>query len=81
MHFSTAGQLRETLRLHFAGAGALVLCAVPAAALGGALTWEPSRGGGLFPHLHGALDMAAIVAFYDIAVAVDGSCVLPEGIA
>lgn len=81
MHLSTAGQLRETLRLHFAGQDGLVLCAVPAAPLGADLKWEPSRGGALFPHLYAALPVAAIAAHFPLAVAADGSCDLPEGIA
>ena len=51
IHFSTAGQARETAAKHFAGQEGLLLVAVDAAALGAALRWEPSRGGGLFPHL------------------------------
>ena len=57
IHFSTAGQVRETAARHFAGQDDLVLVAVDAAALGPALTWEPSRGGALFPHLYGDLPL------------------------
>jgi len=55
LHFSTAEQLSETLRLHFRGQSGLVLLALRADALGEDLTWEPSRGGALFPHLTAAL--------------------------
>jgi uncharacterized protein (DUF952 family) len=79
MHFSTAGQLRETLRLHFAGEGNLVLCAVPVAPIAEKLKWEPSRGGALFPHLYAALSVSAVAAHYPISVAKDGTCLLPEG--
>ncbi len=34
------------------------MLAVEAEALGGALKWEPSRGGALFPHLYGDLPRA-----------------------
>jgi uncharacterized protein (DUF952 family) len=79
MHFSTATQLRETLRLHFAGQGGLVLLAVKAASLGDGLVWEPSRGGDLFPHLYGRpLLNAHVVWEASISVAADGSCDLPE---
>ena len=81
MHFSTASQLRETLKLYFAGQDDLVLCAVPVAAVEQDLKWEPSRGGALFPHLHARLPLAAIAAHHTIAVAGDGSCTLPGGIA
>jgi uncharacterized protein (DUF952 family) len=55
IHLSTAAQAQETARLHFAGQAGLVLLRIDAAALGVALTWEPSRGGDLFPHLYGSL--------------------------
>jgi len=60
IHFSTAEQVRETAARHFAGVSDLVLVAVDADALGAALRDEPSRGGALFPHLYGALPMAAV---------------------
>ena len=81
MHFSTAAQLAETLRLHFAGQKDLVLLAVPVAALGEDLRWEPSRGGQLFPHLYGRpLPLDAIAWQTSISVAPDGRCELPEGV-
>jgi uncharacterized protein (DUF952 family) len=55
VHFSTAAQLGETAATHFRGATDLLLVAVDSDALGEALKWEPSRGGGLFPHLYGSL--------------------------
>ena len=77
IHFSTATQLSETLRLHFAGQGDLVVIAVRAADLGSGLRWEPSRGGQLFPHHYGALSSAAIGETAHIAVGADGSVSLP----
>lgn len=79
IHFSTAAQLAETLRLHFAGQADLVLLAVRTADLGANLVWEPSRGGQLFPHLYGGpLALAAIAWEAPLSVAADGSCSLPE---
>ena len=60
IHFSTAAQAAETAARHFAGARDLLLIAVDASALGARLKWEPSRGGALFPHLYGPLDLAAV---------------------
>jgi uncharacterized protein (DUF952 family) len=81
MHFSTAAQLAETLRLHFAGQTGLVLLAVRTADLGANLVWEPSRGGDLFPHLYGGpLPLGAVAWEAPIAVAADGTCPLPEGV-
>lgn len=61
VHFSTAAQLGETLRRHFADEGDLVLLACDATGLGDALRWEPSRGGDLFPHLYRALTLEDVV--------------------
>jgi uncharacterized protein (DUF952 family) len=60
IHFSTAEQAPETAARHFAGQRDLVLVAVDANALGERLKWEPSRGGALFPHLYGDLDLQAV---------------------
>ena len=81
MHFSTAAQLPETLRLHFAGQDGLLLLAVNTADLGENLVWEPSRGGELFPHLYGGpLSLSTIAWEEPIGVAADGSCTLPAGV-
>jgi uncharacterized protein (DUF952 family) len=60
IHFSTAGQVRETAARHFAGHAGLVLVAVDAGALGPALRYEPARGGAMFPHLYGKLPLSAV---------------------
>lgn len=61
IHFSTAAQARETAARHFAGVDGLILATLEADALGDALKWEVSRGGGLFPHLYAPLRRADIV--------------------
>ena len=53
IHFSTAQQVAETARLHFAGRMDLVLFAVDVDVVQDRLTWEASRGGQLFPHVYG----------------------------
>jgi uncharacterized protein (DUF952 family) len=62
IHFSAADQVAETAARHFAGQSDLVIVSVEADALGAALRWEPSRGGALFPHLYGALDVTRVVS-------------------
>ena len=78
IHFSTALQLAETLRLHFAGQGDLMLFAIRCADHAAGLRWEPSRGGALFPHLYRELPMSAMVQSAPLAVAADGAVALPD---
>jgi uncharacterized protein (DUF952 family) len=78
IHFSTASQLVETIRKHFAGKPDLVLFAVDPAPLAADLRWEPSRGGALFPHLYAPLPMDAVTHHTVLVVAADGTCQLPE---
>jgi uncharacterized protein (DUF952 family) len=54
IHLSAAHQVRETAARHFAGRHGLVLVAFAGDDLPG-LKWEPSRGGALFPHVHGTI--------------------------
>ena len=56
VHFSSAQTVQTTAALYFAEIDELVLVAVEADGLD-ALTWEPSRGGKLFPHLFRAMRM------------------------
>jgi uncharacterized protein (DUF952 family) len=60
IHLSTVAQVAETAAKHFGGQSDLLLVRVDAAKLGDRLVWEPSRGGTLFPHLYGGLDLAAV---------------------
>ena len=61
LHFSTAEQLCETLRLHYAGAKEmLAVAAVDVELLSGELRWEAARDGQLFPHLYDELPVAAV---------------------
>lgn len=78
IHFSTAAQLADTARKHFAGQAALFLVAVDADALGDALRWEPSRNDDLFPHLYGSLDLGAVTAVLDLPLRADGGHDIPE---
>lgn len=60
IHLSTAAQLTETARKHFAGRENLMLLTVDLAALEDTIVWEPSRGGALFPHIYGPLPVEAV---------------------
>jgi uncharacterized protein (DUF952 family) len=50
----------------------LVVLAVDAERLGEALRWEPSRGGALFPHLYGLLDLALVADVCPAPLGEDG---------
>jgi uncharacterized protein (DUF952 family) len=78
IHFSTADQAPETAAKHFNGASDLTLVAVDADALGGALKWEVSRGGDLFPHLYGTLPLAAVLWAKPLPLGSDQRHVFPE---
>jgi len=72
IHFSTGEQVVETAAKHFAGQRDLLLLHVDADRLGAPLKWEPSRGGALFPHLYGALDVTAVIRVDPLPLAADG---------
>ena len=80
IHFSTAEQVRETAVKHFSGQDDLLLVAVEAKALGEALTYEPSRGGQLFPHLYADLPLAAVHAVDALPLGADGQHQFPANI-
>ena len=72
IHFSTAEQVQETARRHFHGVANLVLLEVDAEALGAPMTWEPSRGGDLFPHLYGPMPASAVLRAQAVELDGDG---------
>jgi uncharacterized protein (DUF952 family) len=78
IHFSSASQVAETARKHFAGEAGLFLIAVDADALGDALRWEPSRNDELFPHLYGDLDLGMVTDVLSLRTRSDGSHDIPE---
>lgn len=80
VHLSRAHQLKGTLERHFAGRADLLLLAVRVGRLPeGALRWEPSRQGELFPHLYGRLGVAAVEQVFELPLDAAGAHVLPEG--
>lgn len=77
IHFSTAGQARETAAKHFAGQMDLLLVAVDTAQLGDALKWEISRGGQPFPHLYAPLELSNVLWVKPLPLGTDGIHVFP----
>ena len=77
IHFSTASQAVETAAKLFAGQRDLVLLYVDTERLGTNLKWEPSRGGALFPHLHGDLALDAVTRAVPLPLGADGTHQFP----
>lgn len=77
VHLSTSKQLDETVARHFAGQTGLHVAAVDLAGLAGAVRWEQSRGGDLFPHLYAALPLGAVIAHGPLEYTDDGTILLP----
>lgn len=79
IHMSSATQLAETARRHYAGRGDLVLVTVDLTVLGEALKWETSRGGDLFPHLFAPLPVSAAREERGLSVDADGVMRFDDG--
>jgi uncharacterized protein (DUF952 family) len=81
IHLSAGHQVAGTLAKYFAGQRDLVLLAIDTDRLGEHLRWEESRGGELFPHLYGPLDLDHVLSVEALRLQEDGSHRLPEGVA
>ena len=79
IHMSSAAQLAETARRHYAGRGDLLLVTVDLTGLGEALKWEASRGGDLFPHLFAPLPVSAAREERGLSVDADGVMRFDDG--
>ena len=77
VHLSTRAQAAETARLHFAGRGPVRLLRFAVADLP-ELTWEPSRGGQLFPHLYAPLEVSLAEAAWHLMPDAAGVPRMPE---
>ena len=77
VHLSTAGQAGETAEKYFSGLEGVRLVRFPVDRLP-PLKWETSRGGQLFPHLYGRLQIAKADAVWRLAHDAAGVPVTPE---
>ena len=77
IHLSSASQVVETVTRHFAGQADLLLVSVDEEALGETLKWERSRGGDLFPHVYGVIQMNAVVDVVPLPLGADGAHIFP----
>lgn len=79
IHFSTHAQVWTSAAKHRCGQDGILLLAVAAAQLGDALKWEASRGGAMFPHLYGALQVSAVTDVTPLPLGSDGIHIFPAG--
>ncbi|MDF2618704.1 MAG: hypothetical protein K0S00_1363 [Xanthobacteraceae bacterium] len=78
IHFSTSVQVAETAAKHFTGQDDLLLVAIRTERLDPALLrYEPSRGGDLFPHLYGPLDLGAVAWVRELPLGPHGRHLFP----
>jgi uncharacterized protein (DUF952 family) len=77
IHLSCGSQLAATVDKHFSDVDGLVVAAVDLLRLGDTVRWEPSRGGQLFPHIHGLLPFDAVVSVAPLERTRDGGIMLP----
>ena len=79
IHLSAAHQVRATAQKHFSGKTDLVLISVAQENLGPSLKWKASRGGDLFPHIYGPLQLNAMSEAVPLPL-VNGAHQFPPGL-
>lgn len=77
IHLSSADQVEDSARRHYAGVRPLMLLAVDGARVSGDLRWEPSRGGALFPHLYGTIPLEAVLSALPLSEDGEGNPIFP----
>ena len=81
IHLSSADQVRETAARHYAGKPDLLLLYLRSDALSqppGALRWEVSRGGALFPHWYAVLPIDLVHRVAPLPLGATGQHVFPD---
>ena len=81
IHCSTAQQVIATANRIFKGRSDLVLLCVDTTKVKVEIRYENLEGGkDLFPHIYGALEIAAVIAVHDFPPRDDGSFELPSAL-
>jgi len=78
IHLSTREQIMESAARHRTGEHGLLMLAVEKMEIFGALRWEVSRKGALFPHCYGPLPFAAVVWTAPLSVGPDNRHIFPR---
>jgi uncharacterized protein (DUF952 family) len=77
IHLSTAKQAPTTASLFFKTGNDLVLVGFDDQNLPG-IKYEPSRGGEMFPHVYGTIDVKLAVSVFNLVRQGDGSLKFPD---
>ncbi len=77
VHLSTAAQAGETARLYYSGKPACALLEFDMSDFDD-VRWEASRGGDLFPHIYGVLEISKAQRQWVLELDGDGCPILPE---
>jgi uncharacterized protein (DUF952 family) len=89
IHCSTLAQVLPVAEKFYRGQSGLILLGIDPSRLSSAVKWEPPFEGApppgvpadvVFPHIHGPLDLNAVVQVLDLVSAPDGSFVLPSSL-
>lgn len=81
IHLSAFDQVRVSVAKHRAGQDNLViLCVDPSRVPDASLRWEASRGGKLFPHIYGVIELDSVVRAEPLHLNEDGDHVFPDDI-
>jgi uncharacterized protein (DUF952 family) len=82
IHCSKADQIMRVADSYFAGQHGLVLLVIDPVCLGSELRWEPGAdlATELFPHIHGPVNLEAVVTVVDFEPGADGKFKLPDSL-
>ena len=81
VHCSDASQVLDTARRFFAGRMDLLLLEIDPVRVPAELRYENLEGGAeLFPHIYGAIALAAVRSAQPLALSADGTFVAPENL-
>ena len=82
IHCSTADQLAAVANAFFRDRRDLLILVIDESRLTSPLKWEPAVGdapvGGLFPHIHGRLNLEAVIRSVELHPGPDGTFSLPS---
>ena len=80
IHLSTIDQLKVTVSKHFALQKNLILIEFETDKFENEIKWEKSRGGDLFPHFYGKMDVQLAKSTYNLELGSDGFHKFPKNL-